>query len=124
MPLYHKGEVLCGSSGLGAEIYSTEEVRIGTWIDGKPLYRRVYKGLLKTTVNIYGLQVPISDLDTCVAVYGWWEDIDGSKPILPNDQIQFKYTSRVGIYTKMSSYFNPYPGVNGLMTFEYTKITD
>lgn len=23
------------------EIYSTEEVRIGTWIDGKPLYRKV-----------------------------------------------------------------------------------
>lgn len=25
------------------EIYSTEETRIGTWIDGKPLYRRVFR---------------------------------------------------------------------------------
>ena len=25
------------------EVYSTEEVRIGTWIDGKPLYRKVIK---------------------------------------------------------------------------------
>lgn len=29
-----------GSGGdSGGEVYSTEEVRIGTWIDGKPLYR-------------------------------------------------------------------------------------
>lgn len=33
-----------GDAGTGedsGEVYSTEEVRIGTWIDGKPLYRRV-----------------------------------------------------------------------------------
>lgn len=29
------------SSGELLDIYSTEERRIGTWIDGKPLYRRV-----------------------------------------------------------------------------------
>lgn len=34
-----------GSGGVGEEIYSTEEVRIGTWIDGKPLYRRVIEGI-------------------------------------------------------------------------------
>lgn len=27
------------------EVYSREEIRIGTWIDGKPLYRRVITGL-------------------------------------------------------------------------------
>lgn len=32
-----------GSITPGDEVYSTEEQRIGTWIDGKPLYRRVYK---------------------------------------------------------------------------------
>lgn len=30
------------SGGVGAgDVYSTEEMRIGTWIDGKPLYRKV-----------------------------------------------------------------------------------
>lgn len=29
------------SGGSSEEIYSTEETRIGTWIDGKPIYRRV-----------------------------------------------------------------------------------
>lgn len=27
----------------GGEVYSTQETRIGSWIDGKPLYRRVYR---------------------------------------------------------------------------------
>lgn len=36
------------SSGSSGEVYSTEEVRIGTWIDGKPLYRRV---LVANNVN-------------------------------------------------------------------------
>lgn len=30
------------SGGSGGEVYSTEEQRIGTWIDGKPLYRCVF----------------------------------------------------------------------------------
>lgn len=30
------------SSGGQGDVYSTEEVRIGTWIDGKPLYRKVF----------------------------------------------------------------------------------
>lgn len=37
-----------GSSGGGSseslDIYSTEEMRIGTWIDGRPLYRKVFTG--------------------------------------------------------------------------------
>ncbi len=31
-----------GGGGGGAGNYSTEETRVGTWIDGKPLYRRVF----------------------------------------------------------------------------------
>lgn len=30
------------SGGISEEIYSTEEVCIGTWIDGKPLYRKTF----------------------------------------------------------------------------------
>lgn len=32
----------------GIEDYSTNETRIGTWIDGKPLYRRVFTGTLSS----------------------------------------------------------------------------
>ena len=42
-----------GGSGGGSswETYSTEEQRIGTWIDGKPLYRQVYNVRTPATVN-------------------------------------------------------------------------
>lgn len=36
------------------EVYSTEETRIGTWIDGKPLYRKCYiitTGTISTNAN-------------------------------------------------------------------------
>lgn len=37
-----------------ATTYSTDEIRIGTWTDGKPIYRKVFTGTLgnNSTVNI------------------------------------------------------------------------
>lgn len=46
------------SSGSAWEVYSTEETRIGTWIDGKPLYRIV----VNTTSP--------SEIETAKAIYG------------------------------------------------------
>ena len=37
------------------EVYSTGEQRIGTWIDGKPLYRKVLQGVLDGTYTENGL---------------------------------------------------------------------
>lgn len=42
MSLIYKGQTIAGAGGSGGsseEIYSTEETRIGTWIDGKPIYK-------------------------------------------------------------------------------------
>lgn len=42
MKIIINGEVVdVGSDGGNENVYSTEEIRIGTWIDGKPLYRKV-----------------------------------------------------------------------------------
>ena len=44
----------------GGEVYSTLETRIGTWIDGKPIYRRV----IETTVpNATGKWLPAERVD-------------------------------------------------------------
>ena len=40
------------SGGSSEEIYSTEETRIGTWIDGKPLYRKVFSFVISDTLSI------------------------------------------------------------------------
>lgn len=41
MKIYSNGKMIEAGGGSAQDIYSTEETRIGTWIDGKPLYRRV-----------------------------------------------------------------------------------
>ena len=39
-----------GSSSGGGEVYSTEEVAIGTWIDGKTIYRKVFEMKIKDNI--------------------------------------------------------------------------
>lgn len=48
------------------EVYSTEETRIGTWIDGKPLYRRMVVGRLTAinTSTVAGDAIPDVDVVT------------------------------------------------------------
>lgn len=41
MGIFYKNENYVPISGCGTEIYSQEEVLIGTWVDGNPLYRKV-----------------------------------------------------------------------------------
>lgn len=55
------------------EVYSTEETRIGTWIDGKPLYRKVYDNLIfptTTGINKDILRLP-SEIDNVIALQGF-----------------------------------------------------
>lgn len=45
------------------EVYSTEEVRIGTWVDGEPLYRKTY---------VLSMQVDASGLNKFVNIDAGW----------------------------------------------------
>jgi hypothetical protein len=52
-----------GNSGAGAEnVYSTEETVCGTWIDGKPIYRKVISGKLANDSGTALLFANVSDL--------------------------------------------------------------
>jgi hypothetical protein len=56
-----------GSSGGNLNIYSTTEQIIGTWIDGRPIYRKVFDNSEK----LYGtnmLNIDVSDLDIDVVI--------------------------------------------------------
>lgn len=68
MSIYYDGEMV--SAGSVGEVYSTTETRIGTWIDGKPLYRRVISG---SSPNVSNAWTQISTIDkdlTIVHLYG------------------------------------------------------
>lgn len=54
----------------GNENYTTEEIRIGTWINGKPLYRKVINVGSKPTDTTINISNVVSNLDTLVRISG------------------------------------------------------
>lgn len=61
-----------------ANTYSTTETRIGTWIDGKPIYRKVITGLkTPTNADTWTVKASISNVDTMVKLDGFFFGNDG-----------------------------------------------
>ena len=71
MKIIINGEVAEIPSGGGPslDVYSTEETRIGTWIDGKPLYRKCYN--LNFNVSKTGVLTIMSISDINVDTLAW-----------------------------------------------------
>lgn len=78
MKLYYDGKPVDASAGSG-EVYSAEETRIGTWIDGRPLYRRVFTMMTVDEVNVDKAigTLDLSGIDV-VNFYGSFIDSNGS----------------------------------------------
>ena len=54
-----------GGGSYSGEVYSTEERRIGTWIDGKQIYRKVVSGVVfSNTGNLISVTGETSEIDT------------------------------------------------------------
>lgn len=109
------------------DIYSTEEKRIGTWIDGKTLYRKVYDGIALsgsetiveqtsgiTVQKIYGYLVHTTNKS--IQVIGAYRAMDTAS------------TSRVfwdGTYVKVQGGTDWQTGqYTARVIIEYTKTTD
>lgn len=107
-----------GSSG---EIYSTEETRIGTWIDGKPLYRVMVNtstGSVENNVNIIG--DVSSGTDVVTKIFGM-AIIGESSYVIPCSAID------IGVDNNKIISVPRYRGwTNNQVTLfiEYTKIID
>lgn len=114
------------------EVYSEEERRIGTWIDGKPLYQKVVTGLDVPSSTTYlrypsGISDPIDTAIKCKAHVKYGPEDD------PN-YISSNYQSGggsfiCGIYVNSREIWvtNTLEGPKGKKCFvilEYTKQTD
>lgn len=114
-----------------ADIYSTEEVRIGTWTDGKPLYRRVFS----FTTPSRNTNTIISALTNDIIVQAIYGSVTGSEN---RAVFQFPFIGNDG--GRIHLYFMPEDsqlkvGLNNVTTenlfgasaiaiIEYTKTTD
>lgn len=108
-------------------VYSTTETICGTWIDGKPLYRKTFSGNLGQTSS---LSHRISNINVITKINGAYKNTDsGTQFAIPSVRPSFP-NFEVGIYvTTTEIVFDKGAGVTGDMIvfnliLEYTKTTD
>lgn len=111
-----------GSSNL--DVYSTEETRIGTWIDGKPIYRRTFAGTFLTAEMVV---MSNADIDVLIGAKGCI--LYGSNLLLSIPYLSS--TGYVSVYAKINennlylySRYSETIGKQYSITVEYTKTTD
>lgn len=116
-----------GTGGGSNDVYSMEETRIGTWIDGRPLYRRVFQAVLPAGMNQWKpiTGVYLGNPDTLVSLSGCVKNIKGGEPAQRtiNDlscQIAMLGNNQIGIFTQ-SDWYGDQPA---MVIAEYTKTTD
>lgn len=119
-----------GGGGSENNVYSTEEQVVGTWIDGKPLYRRTFQFKTPSTASTTFTSIAnteIQDIENIVSWNGGINTSNGYKiPIEHVDsgaQTSILYDSgRHGlrVFTKHAEYTNS----DMFLTIEYTKTTD
>lgn len=105
--------------------YSTNEVKTNKkWINGKPIYRKVFTGTTPSTN--YTKFVDIPNLEKLVQ--GWGTvNISGNDTTIPfvnliNNKYFYFYASSDGIYTHFSA--DTYGNKPFVFIAEYTKTTD
>lgn len=107
-------------------IYSTTEINTGkTWIDGKPIYRKVINcGALPNNRDKV-INVNVSNINNVINIYGIGISSSGTCFPLPyvynnfNAQIELVYlasSQQIRITTGQDR-----SGINGYVTIEYTK---
>ena len=109
---------------INAEVYSTKEIRIGTWIDGKPLYQKTKIVTIPGNNNWFDAGEFLINEDTVVELTGSiYHNGSYSKWIcLPFGNYVFCGTSQYGNLVVFST--NDYAGNKLICRAKYTKTTD
>lgn len=129
------GIKLVNSQAEVTNVYSTTEQVVGTWIDGKPIYRKVFSGTTPSSSTNTDLHdITSLNLDSCVSLSGY---VKSGTYVPMNNSINIQNTymagficsiflkSSSGIYTHIRGGFgsdvqnSPYT-----IILEYTKTTD
>ena len=108
-------------------VYSTEEQRIGTWIDGKPLYRR--------TFLFFNLTIPAMDVDSpliqlsdyamaeITSVDGKFTLFDSSSWFTPGECLPMLTANGTLYFRQLLTSNSVGNKMDGTITVEYTKTT-
>lgn len=114
-----------GSGGSALDVYSTEETVVGTWIDGKPIYRKIYFGSTPSGSGSAVAIASISDLSI--------DHVVEIKGVVYNDTTYLPTTYWTGSTKFINVYASDgnikvgvsgYGGYSVCATICYTKTTD
>lgn len=56
-----------GSGGASSEVYLTDEIEVGTWIDGKPIYQKVVPVTLSSTAKSGSVASDVTKIESTVS---------------------------------------------------------
>lgn len=112
-----------GLKGETRDVHSTGETVIGTWVDGKPIYRKSFDG---TTASGEGLGVFLPNLDKCLKITGFVKGNDGNYASIPGYfGSNFISVYVMGSNKQVCAYKSAnYAGCQIHFAIEYTKTTD
>lgn len=108
-------------------IYSLDEHRIGTWVDGKPLYRKCFRGVITPGRNVsHG----INNLESVTSLYGTFADpttsnaypVPNARPMHPGVRDIGLWFNTTVIGFEIGSDFKDANSYS--LVIEYTKTTD
>lgn len=110
------------------EEYSTSEQRIGIWVDGKPIYRKVISSTFASAINTKKTIGDIPNFDIIVRFEGYFIPSGGNYyyrfPFAYNgEDISINFYKKDGTINESHNY----TGVNDVYCYaivEYTKTTD
>ena len=115
-------------------VYSTTENRVGTWIDNKPVYRRVFTGTISAAGNVRHSETLGENVKEIISVGGYWYESPELSVVIPTDRMQvsgavdgnttvLRNTANNGIFFATKSNFAR-SNMPFALIVEYTKTTD
>lgn len=105
--------------------YTQEEQRIGTWIDGKPLYRKVFSIINPAETNTNYEDLTSYDMETIVHLYGFYKNSTGTFGIPFHDSDTNYSVMFVSGGKQLRGRFGiPANIIEAKVVIEYTKTTD
>ena len=108
-------------------VYSTTETKIGTWINGKPLYRRLLPVTTAAGQQVY--DITSWKVEIPVNLYGYVIKNGDHRPVnfaicfTDNGAVYFISCFYVENTIRLQSH-SAYAGFSGYVILEYTKTTD
>lgn len=106
--------------------YSTNEIVIGKWTDGKPIYRKTFSFNLGSSINTWSTIGTIDNIKQPIKMYGMFWNVSTTFSI-PHAYSDEDVTLYCDTSSKLFREQHNYTYANGLPAFaviEYTKTTD